>query len=125
MRVGDCKHYTGLREDSCGAGVWYEDLQFGRTGEHRRLPCLPSLLGTGSAAWVKQPIARCSRFEPLTQAEHEVEQARLDAACERFAEAFGKGLSTCCNAALINKSAGRSEWWYCSACKSLVMHGHR
>jgi len=69
-----CKHFNGIQNDRCSAGVCYTDL----TGKDhaRALPCIT--LGGD-----KRP-AECDKYQMRTPEEEAAEEASMEAAMERF-----------------------------------------
>jgi hypothetical protein len=86
LEVDKCRHFTGLLEDQCDAGVLYTSVmgpfeggQLAGDPEYRcRIPCLPCGAHLG-----------CSKREYPTAEEAEADKARVNAAVARFMERIG------------------------------------
>lgn len=59
--LASCRHFNGVQNKACEAGVTYE-----REGSERAMPCIPRFIN-GRATWP------CDRFEIMSQAEAEQE----------------------------------------------------
>lgn len=68
-RATKCRHFTGVQNDKCKAGVCYKTLQ----EDGALLPCLPWLANTG------KPVANCKQYgvytaEEIAEQEREIER---------------------------------------------------
>ena len=90
MKHGDCRHFNGIQNKVCKAGVNYHGLT-DRDGQIAFvLPCL------GPNPHAKAPAAECGLFEAVTQADLDARRAQIDAAMERHrkvGEALGAAIS--------------------------------
>ena len=90
MKPGDCRHFSGIQNKVCKAGVNYHGLT-DRDGQIAFvLPCL------GPNPHAKVPAAECGMFEAVTQADLDARRAQSDAAMERHrkvGEALGAAIS--------------------------------
>lgn len=59
----NCRHFNGIQNDCCSAGVNYEQL---REGDRYALPCLKNFVNLG-----KLDPAMCEKFAVMTQEEAE------------------------------------------------------
>lgn len=74
MKHGDCRHFSGIQNKVCKAGVNYHGLA-DRDGQIAFvLPCL------GPSLHAKVPAAECGMFEALTQADLDARRAQISEA---------------------------------------------
>lgn len=76
MKRGDCRHFNGLQNKTCKAGVDY--------GEVRIAGCALPCLHRGSDA---RPMAECARYEEVTDDDFAALRAEIDVALERHRKA--------------------------------------
>ena len=104
MNPHNCKHFTGIRNQTCEIGIPYDPTA---------LPCI------GTVA--QRTGASCARFELPTAAEVAADKAKIDAA---LAAVFA-GRSPCCKALLTPTAKDGTGPRFCSACKRFVMRACR
>ena len=105
MIAGNCKHFTGIQNDACAAGVRYLDAR-DSTVRPYRWPCL--------TIDQRPSVTTCPSFVAITLEEEAESLRRLDAALA----AFAAGKSPCCDAPLIAEGTAR----YCSKCHGFVAY---
>ncbi len=71
MKKGTCKHFTGVQNETCDAGMKYDDF--------KPLPCITRLLGDKPRT--------CNKYEEPSDADISAFQDMLDASLERYRKA--------------------------------------
>ncbi len=119
MKVGDCKQFNGIQNESCKAGVRYHSFHGNDAGWALRLPCLQMWREEKPKTKVE-----CSLYEPATEEDIKEQDARFAEALELLQQ----DLSACCKAPLDHSqivTRGQFKgngWLYCSACKKRATH---
>lgn len=65
-----CRHFNGVQNDKCKAGICYKEL----SRDHEfQLPCLPNFVNVS-----KRSVAQCEKFATFTVAEIEEQEKELN-----------------------------------------------
>ena len=108
-KAGKCKHFTGVQNKTCKAGVSYQTFRLVTPDERGRtfpLPCLDA------------DCAACDKREYPTQEEIDADKADM----ERRMNLLARGLSACCEATFNESQVIASGKYkghgtrYCSKC---------